>query len=44
MNDVQGVGYARKPPVYLHDGDKIHIEIEKLGFIEHKVYGDLLLF
>jgi len=27
----EGVGFARKPSVYLHEGDKIEIEIEGIG-------------
>ena len=30
-----GVGFARKPPVFLKDGDKIKIEIEKVGVLEN---------
>ena len=26
-----GVGYARKPPVFLREGDQIEIEIEGIG-------------
>jgi len=26
-----GVGFARQPPVYLHPGDRMEVEIEKLG-------------
>jgi 2-keto-4-pentenoate hydratase/2-oxohepta-3-ene-1,7-dioic acid hydratase in catechol pathway len=26
-----GVGYARKPPVFMREGDRIEIEIEKIG-------------
>jgi 2-keto-4-pentenoate hydratase/2-oxohepta-3-ene-1,7-dioic acid hydratase in catechol pathway len=26
-----GVGFARKPPVFLKDGDVMEVEIEKLG-------------
>ena len=26
-----GVGYARKPPVYLREGDRIDVEIERIG-------------
>jgi 2-keto-4-pentenoate hydratase/2-oxohepta-3-ene-1,7-dioic acid hydratase in catechol pathway len=29
-----GVGMAMKPPVFLKDGDKVRVEIEKLGAIE----------
>ena len=26
-----GVGYARKPPVYMREGDRIEVEIERIG-------------
>ena len=26
-----GVGYARKPPVFMREGDRIEIEIERIG-------------
>ena len=26
-----GVGYARKPPVFLREGDTIEVEIERIG-------------
>jgi 2-keto-4-pentenoate hydratase/2-oxohepta-3-ene-1,7-dioic acid hydratase in catechol pathway len=26
-----GVGFARKPPVFLQGGDRIEVEIEKIG-------------
>ncbi|HZS43473.1 MAG TPA: fumarylacetoacetate hydrolase family protein [Blastocatellia bacterium] len=29
-----GVGFARKPPVFLKDGDKVKIEIERVGVLE----------
>ena len=32
-----GVGFARKPPVYLQDGDKVEIEIGKIGVLENPV-------
>jgi 2-keto-4-pentenoate hydratase/2-oxohepta-3-ene-1,7-dioic acid hydratase in catechol pathway len=28
-----GVGAGRKPPVWLKDGDKTEVEIEKLGML-----------
>src|ERR1041385_2559646 len=31
----QGVGFARKPPVWLKAGDKVVIEIEKIGRLEN---------
>ena len=33
----QGVGFARKPPVWLRDGDRVVIEIEKIGRLENPV-------
>lgn len=35
----QGVGFARTPPVFLKDGDRIVVEIEKLGRLENTVVG-----
>ena len=32
-----GVGYARKPPVFLREGDRIEVEIEKIGTIANVV-------
>ena len=32
-----GVGFARKPPVFLRDGDRVEIEIEKVGILRNKV-------
>jgi 2-keto-4-pentenoate hydratase/2-oxohepta-3-ene-1,7-dioic acid hydratase in catechol pathway len=32
-----GVGFARKPPVWLHDGDEVTIEIEGLGALTNPV-------
>ena len=32
-----GVGFARKPPVFLKDGDKIEIEIQGLGILANTV-------
>jgi 2-keto-4-pentenoate hydratase/2-oxohepta-3-ene-1,7-dioic acid hydratase in catechol pathway len=32
-----GVGDAMKPPQYLHPGDVVRIEVERLGAIEHPV-------
>jgi len=36
----QGVGFARKPPVWLKAGDRIAIEIEKLGRLENTVVNE----
>ncbi|MGH7174360.1 MAG: fumarylacetoacetate hydrolase family protein, partial [Gemmataceae bacterium] len=32
-----GVGFARKPPVFLKDGDVVEVEIEKLGVLRNPV-------
>lgn len=34
-----GVGFARKPPVFLKDGDTAEVEIEGLGILSNKVKG-----
>ncbi len=34
-----GVGFARKPPVYLRDGDIAEVEIEGLGVLSNPVIG-----
>jgi 2-keto-4-pentenoate hydratase/2-oxohepta-3-ene-1,7-dioic acid hydratase in catechol pathway len=33
----QGVGMARKPPVWMKDGDQVSVEIEKIGRLENPV-------
>jgi len=32
-----GVGFARKPPVYLEDGDVVEVEIDGLGVLRNRV-------
>lgn len=32
-----GVGFARKPPVFLHDGDRVEITIQNVGTIRNHV-------
>lgn len=32
-----GVGFAQKPPVYLKRGDRVEVEIEKLGVLRNQV-------
>jgi acylpyruvate hydrolase len=34
-----GVGFIRKPPIFLRDGDVVEIEIERIGTIVNKVAG-----
>lgn len=33
----QGVGFARKPPLFLKDGDRVTIEIDRLGALVNPV-------
>lgn len=35
----QGVGVARKPPLFLKEGDEVTVEIEKIGRLENPVRG-----
>src|SRR5262249_9825340 len=36
----EGVGFARKPPIYLKAGDTIAVEIDGIGRLENPVIGD----
>jgi 2-keto-4-pentenoate hydratase/2-oxohepta-3-ene-1,7-dioic acid hydratase in catechol pathway len=35
-----GVGVARKPPVYLQAGDKVEVEIERIGVLRNSVVAE----
>jgi 2-keto-4-pentenoate hydratase/2-oxohepta-3-ene-1,7-dioic acid hydratase in catechol pathway len=35
-----GVGFARKPPVFLKPGDVVEVEVEKLGVLSNPVVAD----
>ena len=35
----EGVGFKRNPPVFLHPGDIIEVEIEKIGRLRNPVVG-----
>jgi 2-keto-4-pentenoate hydratase/2-oxohepta-3-ene-1,7-dioic acid hydratase in catechol pathway len=37
MGTPAGVGYARKPPVWMQPGDRIEIEIEGIGTLSNPV-------
>jgi 2-keto-4-pentenoate hydratase/2-oxohepta-3-ene-1,7-dioic acid hydratase in catechol pathway len=37
MGTPAGVGYARKPPVWMQAGDTIEIDIEGLGVLRNQV-------
>src|SRR5206468_3311243 len=36
-----GVGFARKPPLFLKPGDVVEVEIEGLGKLSNRVVGEL---
>ncbi len=36
-----GVGFARQPPVFLKDGDRMEVEIEGLGILNNPVAAPL---
>ncbi len=36
----EGVGFARRPPVFLKPGDVIRVEIEKIGTLSNRVIAE----
>jgi acylpyruvate hydrolase len=40
MGTPSGVGYARKPPVFMKAGDRIEIEIERIGVLSNPVIDE----
>lgn len=40
MGTPSGVGYARKPPVWMQPGDRIEIEIEGVGLLSNPVVAE----
>jgi 2-keto-4-pentenoate hydratase/2-oxohepta-3-ene-1,7-dioic acid hydratase in catechol pathway len=37
-----GVGYARKPPVWMKPGDMVEIEIEKIGVLTSTITDEVI--
>jgi 2-keto-4-pentenoate hydratase/2-oxohepta-3-ene-1,7-dioic acid hydratase in catechol pathway len=37
MGTPEGVGYARKPPVFMRAGDRIEVEIKGIGVLANTV-------
>jgi 2-keto-4-pentenoate hydratase/2-oxohepta-3-ene-1,7-dioic acid hydratase in catechol pathway len=35
-----GVGYARKPPQWLQPGDRVEVEIERIGTLRNPVVSE----
>ena len=33
----EGVGFARKPPIFLHHGDVVEVEIDRIGHITNRI-------
>jgi 2-keto-4-pentenoate hydratase/2-oxohepta-3-ene-1,7-dioic acid hydratase in catechol pathway len=40
MGTPPGVGHARKPPVWMRDGDVVEIEIERIGILRNPVRNE----
>lgn len=40
MGTPEGVGYARKPPVFMRPGDVIEVEIEKIGVLRNRIIAE----
>jgi 2-keto-4-pentenoate hydratase/2-oxohepta-3-ene-1,7-dioic acid hydratase in catechol pathway len=36
----EGVGFARKPPVFLKPGDEVEVEIERIGILRNRVVAE----
>jgi acylpyruvate hydrolase len=41
MGTPPGVGHARKPPVWMRDGDVVEIEIERIGVLRNPIRDEL---
>jgi acylpyruvate hydrolase len=40
MGTPSGVGYARTPPVFMKAGDRIEIEIERIGVLSNTIVDE----
>ena len=41
MGTPSGVGHARKPPLWMRDGDTVEIEIEGIGILRNPIQDDV---
>lgn len=41
MGTPSGVGHARKPPLWMRDGDRVEIEIEGIGILSNPIQDDV---
>ncbi|KKB65135.1 5-oxopent-3-ene-1,2,5-tricarboxylate decarboxylase [Robbsia andropogonis] len=42
MGTPAGVGWARKPPVFMKDGDRVEVEVERIGLLQNNVQDESL--
>ena len=42
MGTPSGVGHARKPPLWMKDGDVVEVEIEKIGILRNPVEDEVV--
>jgi acylpyruvate hydrolase len=38
-----GVGKARKPPLFMKDGDVCEVELEKVGILRNKIVDEVMV-
>ncbi|MEL6965526.1 MAG: fumarylacetoacetate hydrolase family protein, partial [Pseudomonadota bacterium] len=41
MGTPSGVGHARKPPLWMKDGDVVEVEIEKIGILRNRIVKEV---
>jgi 2-keto-4-pentenoate hydratase/2-oxohepta-3-ene-1,7-dioic acid hydratase in catechol pathway len=42
MGTPAGVGFARTPPVWLKQGDRVEVDIERIGRLQNTVQDEAL--
>lgn len=42
MGTPSGVGHARRPPLWMRDGDIVEVEIEKIGILRNPILDEVL--
>jgi 2-keto-4-pentenoate hydratase/2-oxohepta-3-ene-1,7-dioic acid hydratase in catechol pathway len=40
MGTPSGVGHARKPPLWMKAGDRVEVEIEKVGLLSNPIIDE----
>ena len=41
MGTPSGVGHARKPPLWMKDGDVVEVEIEQIGILRNPIVKEV---